>query len=307
LRTALATLLEDATVDQAARLLADSWLYWALRGTAGEGVSWATRVLAAPEVTDTGDRATANVALAGLSYATGDITATRTAATAAVGELSTVPNEHHRLAEALVVQGSGALFAGDLVAAREPIDAAITLAADTGDRWTNAQALIARGQLLLLSGDVAGARTALADAEALARDLGGAFTLATALNVQAVLALQSSEVDDALDRLAEAAGLAVEVGTTWTLIYTLPALAVVASERGLPDVAVTLFAAGATMAAASSLVVSFPPSRESAEQYLATLESQVDATSFETAWNAGRDLRPADIAEYVAQIRRTYP
>ena len=85
--------------------------------------------------------------------------------------------------------------------------------------------------------------------------------------------------------------MAAEVGTTWTLVYTLPALGILAARRGLFELAAVLFAAGAATAEASSVAVSFPPSREGADHWLATVRRELDPE----AWARAEDgrARPA--------------
>jgi predicted ATPase/DNA-binding XRE family transcriptional regulator len=305
LNAALQTLSDRIDPGAAGRLLADTWLYWALRGAVGEGLGWAQRLTAKPmtDALDPQDRAAALLALAGLRYATGDIAGTHESAAAAVADLQAVDDEGPRLREALVLLGSGAVFAGDLEAASGHLARVVRTGRESRDLWALAHALAARGQLLLRSGDVDAGRTVLAEAEQVARDLGSPFTLATVLNVHAAVFLMVDEQDAALDRLAEAAALSVALGSTWNLLVTVPTLALVASRRGLLDTAATLFSAAERTAAASSLAVSFPPYLDSAQRCLRELRSNLDDATFERAWNAGRDLRAGDIERHVSRIR----
>lgn len=307
LHAALTTSVEHGDIAMAMRLLADTWLYWALRGTAGEALSWIEQLLANPATCKlpANEQAPAYLALAGLRYATGAIAATFSAATAAVERFGESRSDLQGLAEALVIQGSAALFSGDVSAAVDPLRDAIAISEEVSDRWTYAHAVIATSQLQMLTGDLETSRTTIQDAELVARELGCAFTLATALNMRASLALAAGSFGDALEPLTEAASLATEVGTTWTLVYTLPALAIVAGRQGLPDVATVLLSAGAATAKASSLVVSFPPDRDSAESYLGQLRAQLDDAAFTEAWQHGQDLAPAAMSEYIAQIKRS--
>ena len=186
-----------------------------------------------------------------------------------------------------------------------------------GDRWALAHTLTARGQLLLRTGDLAAGRQALAEAEAVARELGSPFTLATALNVHAGVLLAGSDDDAALDRLEQALRLSLDLGS-WNLIVTIPALALfynlqfgqpllvlalVAARRGILPLAATLFAAAERAAAASALVVAFPPYLASAEDCLRDLRSALDEETFDRAWSEGRELPARDLADCVSLIR----
>ena len=138
-----------------------------------------------------------------------------------------------------------------------------------------AQTRFAQGQLEFQAGDLDRSTAVLAEAEAIARRAGLPFTLTVVLNMQAMVAELTGADDVALEQLREAAALAAEVGTTWTLVYSMPALGILAARRGLFDVAAVLFAAGAATAEASSVAVSFPPSREGVDHWLATVRREL--------------------------------
>ena len=125
--------------------------------------------------------------------------------------------------------------------------------------------------------------------------------------MQATVAEIVGADDLALDKLSEAAALAAEVGTTWTMVYTLPALGVQAARRGLLDLAAVLFAAGAATAEASSVAVAFPPSREGAEHWLATVRRELSPEAWERATAVGRALPVEGVAGLAAQIRQHEP
>ena len=92
----------------------------------------------------------------------------------------------------------------------------------------------------------------------------------------------------ALDKLIEAAELAADVGTTWSLVYTLAALAVLAARRSMTELAAVLFAAAGATAEASSVPVSFPPSREGADHWLAVVRNRLNVET----WAAGPGVGP---------------
>jgi ATP/maltotriose-dependent transcriptional regulator MalT len=236
------------------------------------------------------------VALAGLRYASGDVTGMRAPAEAAV-RAARAAEHQDLLAEALVLTGSVAVLEGG---GERELAEAQALAGTTGDAWVAAHAGAAQGQRLLRAGDVGGSAEALREAEQIARALASPFTLATVLNGQATLAVAAGDDDVALERLAEAVTLAAGIGTTWTLAYALPALGALAARRGEPELATELFAAGAE---ASSVTVAYPPDSGLSRTWLSTSRSELGEERFRRAWERGRELRVADVPGLVARLR----
>ena len=285
----LRRLLDRGDPGTAAVLLADTWLYWALRGHTVEGLGW-VRVAAAAG----GTGGALHLAGAALGLAAGDLPGTARAAEAAVAG-ARAAGDQDVLAEALLFAGMAAVFTGAFETAQNRLAEVDALPRSPGRRWVDAHAAMTHGQLAFVAGDLAGGTAALAHAERLARELAGPFSLATALNVQASVALAADDDATALDRWAEAGALAAEVGTSWTLAYTLPGLAVVAARRGLPELAAELFAAGSATAEADSVAVTFPPDLAVAAQWLPTVRAELGEEAFAAAWERGRGLRPSDV------------
>jgi predicted ATPase/transcriptional regulator with XRE-family HTH domain len=299
LGAALDRLVEAGRHGAAAELVADTWLYWALRGTTVEGLAWAHRVDGS--VLAPAERAALHLATAGLAFASGDVGATAASATRAAGAAAEAGDDEVRV-EALVLAGSAAVFLGSFDEATAVLAEARGLGEATGHSWALAHAATAQAQLLFLAGDLPGAAERLAEAEARARGAGGPFTIATVLNVQASLALTRGDDDTALRGWTEAAELAAAVGTTWTMAYTVPGLAAVAARRGLPDLAAELFAAGSATAEAAAVEISFPPDLESLARHLPEVRAALGEDAFRRAWERGRGLRPADVPRLAAEV-----
>jgi hypothetical protein len=100
-----------------------------------------------------------------------------------------------------------------------------------------------------------------------------------------------------------AAELAAEVGTTWSLVYTLADLAVLAARRSLLEIAAILFAAAEATAEASSVRVSFPPSREGLDHGRGVVRDQLDRETWRRAQGSGRSLPPGAVLDVARQIR----
>ncbi|HEY5981342.1 MAG TPA: helix-turn-helix domain-containing protein [Microlunatus sp.] len=302
LRAALAWLIDRSENGRAAQLLADTWLYWALRGHAGEGLAALDRILGSdPGRLPDDHRAPALVALAGLRYATGDVAGTCEAGAEAV-ESARPGARVELLGEALLLAASGAAFAGDMATATDRLGLAASLGTDLGP-WLEIHLRLLHGQMEVLTGNLVAARETLAGVERLARRLDSPFSLATVLNIQASLAKLAGEDDDALERLIEAATLADGVGSSWTQVYTVPALADLAGRAGQLELAVRLYAAAATLAEATGLAVSFPPDVERGVAGVAQVRAQIDPSTFAGLWEAGRGLPLAELAELAGSLR----
>jgi hypothetical protein len=301
LGSALSRLVHTDRVVEAAQLCSDTWLYWALRGDVAEGLARFEDVAsAARDQLDDRQRAALHAARAGLRHASGDPAGMRQPAEEAVAAARAAGTDEV-LAEALVLDGSAALFTGDLGRARTAVEELLALS-QRADSWAGVHAGFAHGQLLMAEGDLSGADVVLHAAEADARTLGAPFSLAIVLNIRASVALARGEDDTSLRCLVEAAELAAEVGTTWTLVFTLPALAVNAARRNQPELAARLFAAGSATAEASSLAVSFPPDLASAQHGLSAARAALGEEAFARAWDAGRRHRTSDVPDLARSV-----
>jgi len=208
----LQRLIDTHRLGEAARLLSDTWLAWALRGSAGEGLEWVSRIRADSRsaALTPADRAHLELVTGGLRYATGDLAGTAAAAAEAVALARTA--DPAILPDAFLLLGSGQLFTGAGEAAVQTLGEAASLAAAADDAWSATHARIADGQRLLTLGRGGPAATVLAEAEAMARDLASPFTLSVALNVQATQLLGSGDDDGALDKYREATRLSARSG-----------------------------------------------------------------------------------------------
>ena len=198
-RAALERLVDRGRLSVAARLLCDTWLGWALRGYAAEGLAWTARIRSRDAALDETGLAYLELATAGLRYATGDLSGTAAAGRAAEDhDPRTTPPVWR---DALILRGSAEMGLGRPEAA-ETLHRAMAEAAAVDDLWAMAHSLLAEGQRLLTLGDFDAAATRLAEAERLARDLGSPFTLATVLNVRGTQSLLVGDEDAAARALS---------------------------------------------------------------------------------------------------------
>ncbi|MGY1601702.1 ATP-binding protein [Geodermatophilus sp. SYSU D00815] len=298
LGAAFAHLLQARRYGDAALLGVDTWMYWALRGNAVEGLGWLARV--PDDGLDAPERAGLDVAVAALRYASGDIPGIVAPAARAVSSATEVGDDE-LLAEALVLGGSAAVFLGDAERASRLVAEARDVAARSGSRWAQAHGAQLEAQRLIRSGAPAGAGAVLDEAERVARELGSPFTLATVLNAQASLARVRGEDDAALAHLLEVVQLAAGIRTTWNTAYALPDLGALAAERGQPELAAELFGAAAEAAATT---VAVPPDPEHASRLLNAVRAELGEEAFRRAWERGRRVEPADVPGLAARITR---
>ena len=110
-----------------------------------------------------------------------------------------------------------------------------------------------------------------------------------------------------LDQLPRPPSWRPRSGTTWSLVYTLAGLAVLAARRSLIEVAAVLFASAEATAEASSLPLSFPPSRKGVDHWLRVVREQLDADDLAAAQESGRTLPPERGAGPGRQIKASGP
>ena len=299
LRSAFLRLLDTGRYDGAADFVRDIWLYLALRGHAREGGGWANQ-LRITGLSDTA-RCAALTAAAGLSFVTGGIADMRDASGTAV-VLSRILGRDDLVAEAAILAGSGAVFAGDLGAADAYLEEALSRAHMASDSWAGTHAVIAQGQRALVGGDYELAQDLLRRAEEAARDLGNPFTLATALNIRATLTQLQNDDAGTAHLLAESIAISVEARISWTLGYAIPALAGVAVRLSEPELAARLFGASASHSVVHAVDPRFPASRALSDRDLAAARDQLGDAAFRDAWDDGRTAAAPDIAELARHL-----
>jgi predicted ATPase len=288
LRSAMQWLLEQGQPERAARLGSATWLFWAVRGHAGEGQLWLERALATGQLAG-GARAKTLAAISLLLFAKGEIGRMSGIIEEAIEE-ARAAGDRETLAFAMVQRGYAATFRGDLDAAEVALSEGLAMTGGQGGRWGTALVQNALGQVALSRGDFGRATELLSESEAALRETEDAFSLATNLNIQATIS--QLEGDDARTEklLRESVGLSAALRDTWALVYGLVGLAGVAARRGNPERAARLFGAAEALGEAASVVPSFPPTRALYEQDLASTRAQLDAERLQATWAEGRAL-----------------
>ena len=216
--------------------------------------------------------------------------------------LSRILDRDHIVADAAVLAGQGAVFAGAHAAARELLQEALSRAQAGGDHWVAAHAVIAQALLALSTGAYEAAENLLRDAERRARELGNAFTLATTLNVRATFSQLQADHNAAAVVLAEAIAISVDARIGWTLGYAIPAVAGVAVQLGELEAAARLFGASASLSAAHAVDARYPASRALSDRDLGAVRDQLGEATFRIAWDEGRTATVEHVAELARRL-----
>jgi predicted ATPase/DNA-binding XRE family transcriptional regulator len=286
IRAALAWLLEHGRPQQTARLGSAIWLYWVVRGHAGEGQMWLERALASDKLTGS-ERANTLGAISLLLLAKGEIGLMTELVEEAIVEARAADDEE-TLNFLIIQRGYAATFRGDLDAAEEYLTGVLAAMRDRGGRWGSAPVLNALAQVALSRGDFGRAMDFLREGEALSRETGDAFMLATNLNIQATISQLEGDEERTAAVLRESVALSSALRDNWALVYGLVGLAGIDARHGQPARATRLFGAAEAMGEAASVTIAFPPARALYEQDLAIVKAQLDAEAFEASWEEGR-------------------
>jgi predicted ATPase len=300
LRAALAWLLEHGQPERTARLGSAIWLYWVVRGHAGEGQMWLERALASGKLTGS-ERANTLGAISLLLLAKGEIGLMAELVEEAIAE-ARAADDAQTLNFLIIQRGYAATFRGDLDEAEESLTGALTVMRDRGGRWGATPVLNALAQVALSRGDFERAMGFLREGEALSREREDAFMLATNLNIQATISQLEGDEERTAAVLRESVALSSALRDSWTLVYGLVGLAGIAARHGEPERAARLFGAAEAMGEAASVTIAFPPTRALYEQDLATVRAQLETEAFEEYREEGRSMTvKGAVAEALAE------
>jgi predicted ATPase len=300
LRAALGWLLKRGEAGRAARLGSATWLFWAVRGHAGEGQTWLERALASGSLAG-GDRAQTLGAISLLLLAKGEIGRMSALVEEAIAEARAAGDEE-TLTFLTIQRGYAATFRGELDIAEESLSEALAALHERGGRWGTAPVLNALAQVALSRGDFGQAMGLLSESEAVLRQTEDAFTLATNLNIQATISQLAGDDERTEGLLRESVELSSALRDSWALVYGLVGLAGVVARRGEPKRAARLFGAAKALGDAASVTVAFPPAKTLYEQDLANVRGQLDAEAFKGSLAEGRAMTVEEaVAEALAE------
>jgi predicted ATPase len=215
LRVALAWALESdhkapGGDELALRLSGALHLFWRMRGYFHEGHRWLAKSLRQCPERRTAARAAALLGKSVLTYALGDLGATRLSAEESVAIYREL-GDQHGLAEALSFIGITLIWAGEASLGQARLEEALTLHRTAGDRWGKAQALYRLGTSLAdYDGDPTG-RAMLQESAAILEDLGDKFVLTSVLISLGIVDMGLGEYAVARARFERGLALAREI------------------------------------------------------------------------------------------------
>ena len=278
--------------DQPGRVAGVGWgiyLFWAVRGHAGEGRRWMERALYHGAPIPASGRARALWVIAVLSFVRGETdraaaTADRSIAAARAANDPEIP------AIALTLRGLAALSLGDLTVAEENLRQGLALSREAGDRYGISHALLELAQLAMARADHGGAALLLAEAEAISRAEGDWISLSANLSVQALAAQLRGEDDRSEALLREGVELAAGLRDAWTVVLCATGLASVAARQGRPARAARLFGATEALREKTGVAVSWSSWRTLSERGLKEARESLGPEAFEREWALGKTM-----------------
>ncbi len=335
LRAALSWTLEHNEPELAARLAGALWRFWYTRGHVTEGRRWLERALSDPEAVWVSARAKALRGAGVLAYAQADgeqavssleesVTVYReiedkqglAGALGNLGVVVTVRGDYERARalheESLVLSrgigsrggialsvsnlGEVAYYQGDYEAAKAYWEEALHLGREARN-LSFGVTLNNLGGVVTILGDYERAAAVYEEAVALFRELGAKYGLAPSLQNLARLRLWRRDYEQAATLLRESIGIARETGDQATTAYCLERFAELAAAEERFDRAARLFGAADALREASGLPLS-TADVASLEPVLDAARAQLDESTWERVWTAGRDMPLEQAIEY---------
>jgi predicted ATPase/DNA-binding CsgD family transcriptional regulator len=338
-RAALAWTIEREPGPSAQRFAGALLRFWDIRGYLSEGRSWLERALATTPDKPDADRARALLSAATLARRQGDykhatelyqesLEAWRTldnrsGIASALNNLGVIAHEqadypranelygealeifreegdHQRLAATLTNLGIVARRQGDFDRAMALYEESLGIWRELGDRLRVALNLNNLGVLAFTKGDLPRAVSLYEEALPVYRELDDRGGIALTLNNLAEAVRDQGDLSRATEFYEESLALRAEQGDRAGIAECLAGVASVAARAGLNDRAVRLFAAADTLR--TEIGVPLPPGdREKIEKTLTSLRAQLNATTFNAAWNAGRHMSTNEAIALVEQ------
>jgi predicted ATPase/DNA-binding CsgD family transcriptional regulator len=338
-RAALAWMIEREPGPTAQRFAGALLRFWDIRGYLSEGRSWLERALATKSDKPDAARTRALLSAATLARRQGDYPhATelykesleasrelnnRSGIASALNNLGVIAHEQaeypranelygealdifredgdrQRTAATLTNLGIVARRQGDYDRATELYEESLGIWRALGDRLRVALNLNNLGVLAFTRGDLPRAVSLYEEALPVYRELDDRGGIALTLNNLAEAVRDQGDLSRATEYYEESLSLRAEQGDRAGIAESLAGVASVAARAGLNDRAVRLFAAADFLR--NEIGVPLPPGdREKIEKTLASLRAQMNATSFNAAWDKGRLLTPNDAIALVEE------
>lgn len=340
LRTAFSWAVNQGKATMALQLAADLFWFWTRRGYLREGQRWLSTALALDGAdVDPQVRAWALVTSGGLAGFLGQTKTARVYLEEAVSLFRT-QKDTWRLAFALqwlafvaewegdrdivdaMLSESGRLFRqtddpwaissetgmlgyiefwrGDYGAARTHLEASYPLVRAVGDCWLLATTANLLGDVARLQDDYERATASYTESLAGYRSLGHRMNEAAMLHNLARIACATGDYPHAATLFAECITLHKEYGDTGGLLEGLAGAASLQLGRGDLEKATRLLAAVDALRRTTTHVL-WPTEHQDFERDLARVRAQIDAPTFEAAWNAGQKMTLEQAVAYALE------
>ena len=200
----------------------------------------------------------------------------------------------------LLKLGMNARLQGEYARAESYLEECLALAAQQRDRPIRAEALNILGNLARNQGDYARAAACYDESLALCRDLGDLFQIVSVLQDQGYLAQQQGDQARAAVLLRESLARCREIDYQWVSIWCLAGLGRVAVAQGQAEHATRLLGATAALFEIYDPAMD-PVDRADYERSIGAARAQLDAATFDAAWESGRAMTAEQAIAYTLE------
>ena len=261
------------------------WRFWDIHGFVGEGRLWLETFISQPSP-PTAARGKALHAANIFAVYHGEYETARAHEEEALLIFQQL-GDKRRIATAFNELGVIAMYRGEYTAARQLLEQSLAIKRELGDKWLIVNSVMNLGLVASDQGDYVLAFTLLQDSHATFRALDEKSGTAIASGNLGHVALRLGKLDEAHAWQAESLKLFAAVGDKDGLTECLERFAMLANASANFRRAAQLF--GAASALRKEVGTSLPPA-EQAEYHreLSTTRAQLDAATFEAAWQAGQ-------------------
>lgn len=300
LRAALQWLLEFEP--EAALLLAGQlWMFWYMRGFAGEGRRYLSAALQkTPATPARRARAKALLGAGQLARAQADYPVARALMEECIVSYEELGDAAGR-AHALFGTGFVARMQEDFDAANHYFDAALNLSRETGNAYGTALTLHHLGLgAAEVDGDLPHARVLLEESLALFRSIGFARHVALVVSTLGNVAQREGRLEEARVMHSEALTLLLDSGQYVDIHWVLEGMADVAYAEGDIEQAVRIAAAAQRLRERIG-DPEWGPVHRRRERWLAAAREALGPTGYEAAWQSGASLSTEDAAALVLE------
>jgi predicted ATPase/Tfp pilus assembly protein PilF len=290
LRSALGWVLARGQVRFALRLAGALWRYWMIRGHLAEGQRWLTAALAAGGTDDPALRAVALRSLGNLLYQQADYEGAQRVHEEAL-TLHQMLGDSAGVAAARGNLGLVAEAQGDDARAARLYAETLALYRELGDTWAIALTLGNLGNTAYQQGTYVRARELLEESLTLFVRLGDWRGTAAVLANLGKVALTEGDYAQARQRFTETLRQGQPLEDKEMLALALEGLAAVVAQRGASNRAAWLW--GAAEALREAVGLPLPPrERPLYEREIEGARAQIDAATWDQAWQEGRESAP---------------